>query len=305
MNSQNFYGDIEVNRFVEWLSVELEHLPFNLSIGKSAKAPYGVNAKVVGIDEVIKKYQWKASWLDDSTGNLVASCGWDATASSLNQLSEKLKRALLSNDADLAFKACTNVFAWGGERNTQAGARKFLSEKLANGQFIDYLKTTQKTFKLDTANLQDLKPIELVNSMLTKVYALQSEDGLPIYDTRVAVAIAGLVEIYRLKTKQSWAEVPHLLAFPVPPEDAKSKRRRIKYLNPNALVPKSEMLSYQGKNTPMQWASAKIRLGWIITEVLKRNPKLLSTQAHSRKHAFEAALFMIGYDVRSLSPNLI
>jgi hypothetical protein len=45
-------------------------------------------------------------------------------------------------------------------------------------------------------------------------------------------------------------------------------------------------------------------LGWIITEVLKRNPALLSNQEHSRNHAFEAALFMIGYDVRSLSANL-
>jgi hypothetical protein len=304
MNSQDFYNNIEVSGFVEWLSIELEDLTFSLSIGKSAKAPYGVNAKVTGINEVIKKYQWKASWLDDSTGNAITSCGWDTTAKSLNLLSEKLKLSLMSNDAETAFKACANVFAWGGERNPQTGARKFLANKLNNGQLIDYLKATQTTFKLESADLANLKSVELVNSMLTKVYALQSEDGLPIYDTRVAVAIAGLIEIYRLKTNQSWTEVPHLLAFPVPPEDAKSQRRRVKYLNPNALAPKPEMLSYLGKNTPMQWASAKIRLGWIITEVLKRNPKLLSNQAHSRQHAFEAALFMIGYDVRSLSANL-
>jgi hypothetical protein len=304
MNSQDFYNDIEVSGFVEWLSAELEHLTFGLSIGKSAKAPYGVNAKVIGINDVIKKYQWKASWLDDSTGASITSCGWDTTAKSLNLLSEKLKQALLSNDAETAFKACTYVFSWGGERNPQTGARKFLVEKLDKGELVDYLKEAQATFSLKSANLTNLEPIELVNSMLTKVYALQSDDGLPIYDTRVAVAIAGLVEIYRLKTRQPWVKVPDLLAFPVPPEDAKSQRRRVKYLNPNALAPKPEMLSYISKKTPMQWASAKVRLGWIITEVLKRNPTLLSNQEHSRHHAFEAALFMIGYDVRSLSANL-
>lgn len=304
MNSQNFYSNTEVSGFVEWLSVELEHLIFSLSIGKSAKVPYGVNAKVTGINEVIRKYQWKASWLDDSTGDSITSCGWDTTAKSLNLLSEKLKLALLSNEAETAFKACANVFSWGGERNPKTGARKFLAEKFDQGELVDYLKGAQATFCLKSANLTNLEPIELVNSMLTKVYALQSDDGLPIYDTRVAVAIAGLVEIYRLKTNQSWLEVPNLLAFPVPPEDAKSQRRRVKYLNPNALAPKPEMLSYISKKTPTQWASAKIRLGWIITEVLKKNPTLLSNQEHSRHHAFEAALFMIGYDVRSLSANL-
>jgi hypothetical protein len=304
MNSQDFYNDIEVNGFVEWLSVELEQLTFDLSIGKFAKTPYGVKAKVIGINEVIKKYQWKASWLDESTGNSIASCGWDTTAKSLNLLSQKLKHALLTNDAETAFKACTYVFSWGGERNPKTGARKFLVEKLEKRELIDYLKNAQATFSLDSANLTNLEPIELVNSMLTKVYALQSDDGLPIYDTRVAVAIAGLVEIYRLMTSQSWLKVPDLLAFPVPPEDAKKQRRRIKYLNPNAVAPKPEFLSYRSKKTPTQWASAKIRLGWIITEVLRKNPALLSNQDHSRHHAFEAALFMIGYDVRSLSENL-
>ena len=34
MNSQDFYNNIEVSGFVEWLSIELEDLTFSLSIGK-------------------------------------------------------------------------------------------------------------------------------------------------------------------------------------------------------------------------------------------------------------------------------
>lgn len=47
------------------------------------------------------------------------------------------------------------------------------------------------------------------------------------------------------------------------------------------------------------WAQAKIRLGWLLDCVLEKNAKLFANEP-SRMHAFEASLFMIGYDVRCL-----
>ncbi len=304
MNRNNFYENQDVGNFVEWLSKSLEQLAIDLKIGISAKVPYGVNSNLIGINSVIEKYQWQASWSDLDSASAVSSCDWDSTARSLSLLSEKIKKSIYLNDDQKAFEVCSNILKWGGERNPKTGARKFLTEKLNNGQLIAYLSNAKQTFNLEKASLNQLESIQLVNSMMTKIYALNSDDGLPIYDTRVAAAIAGLVEIFRQRTSQDWQSVPELLAFPVPPEDAKSERRRLKYLDANSLVPKPELLNYSSPNTISRWASAKIRLGWIIQLTLERNSNLLTNQMHSRQHAFEAALFMIGYDIRSLFKNI-
>ncbi|GJH02728.1 hypothetical protein [Paraburkholderia terrae] len=300
MNQQQYLNDIEVNAFVDWLAGFADRLLVDLNINRSARVPTAVVRNVQGFDNLIDSYIWRANWEDDD-GTQVDSLCWDSTAQSLARLGKRMRAALESQSAEAVMTACAATFRWGGERNAGRGARPFLKEKHANGQLVDYLVAAREAFSLKRGRLDQLHAIELVNSMLTKIYALASGDGLPIYDSRVAAAIASLVEIYRIETHRDWQQVPGKLLFPTM---AAESRRMLVGLHPNALISAGAVIRYQDPNMSARWASAKLRLGWIVEDVLRRAPKLLSSQPHSRHHAFEASLFMIGYDVRCLAPNL-
>lgn len=300
MNQQQFLDDIEVNAFVEWLAGFADRLLVNLNINRSARVPTAVARNVQGFDNLIDSYVWRANWEDDD-GTQVDSLCWDSTAQSLARLGKKLRTALESKSAQAVMTACEAILRWGGERNASRGARPFLKAKHVNGQLVDYLVAAREAFSLKRGRLDQLHAIELVNSMLTKIYALASGDGLPIYDSRVAAAIASLVEVYRIETHRDWQQVPGKLLFPTMAEES---RRKLNGLHPDALISTGAVMRYQDADMSARWASAKLRLGWIIEDVLRRAPKLLSSQPHSRHHAFEASLFMIGYDVRCLAPNL-
>lgn len=300
MNREEYLADTEVASFVTWLAGMAGSLPVNLDIKKSERVPHGVAKLVHGFDGVIASYIWKAEWTDDSEAPVQSLC-WDSTARSLKRLGAKLKEALASESADVVVQTCHAIFEWGGDRNPGKGARPFLGAKHASGQLVNYLKAAQEAFRLSSGRLDKLGPIEKVNSMLTKVHALASNDGLPIYDSRVAAATACLVELFRFQTRRAWRQVPAELLFPT--LDA-NQRRRLSGLHADALISRDTRLFYDQPDSTARWASAKLRLGWVAQEVLRQSPQLLSGQPHSRLHAFEASLFMIGYDVRCLAPNL-
>lgn len=300
MNRKQFLDDPEVAEFVTWLAAFAGRLRVELNIGRSRRVPEGVVKTVHGFDGVIDAYVWHAGWNDDNNSP-VESLDWDSTARSLKRLGETFRAALASQSDEATMRACLAAFEWGGERNIAVGARPFLEAKRASGQLVTYLKATREAFRLSSGRLDQLGAIENVNSMLTKVYALASDDGLPIYDSRVAAAMASLVELFRVRTRRAWRQVPAELLFPT--MDA-APRRKLVGLHAAALISKGAAIYYTQPDMAARWASAKLRLGWIAEDLLRQAPQLLSAQAHSRLHAFEASLFMIGYDVRSLACNL-
>lgn len=298
-----FYGDPEVGGFIDWLCGFAETLIVDFSIKSSKRVPGGVSASVVGLNGVLSEYKWVAQWT--RSGNAISSSCWNSTVSSLGQLSGALRSALNTPSDDAAFDACCSIFEWGGERNKQVGARPFLESKVsAQNGLCDYLNQVRGAVSLASADVSDLRAVQEMNSMLTKVHALASVDGLPIYDSRVAAAIACLVEIYRHNSRLPWTVVPELLAFPAIPEDAKHDRRHVGALRKDkSPIPSPGFIRYQDPQRATRWMSASIRLGWLIEAVLSRKPNILKQQV-SRMHAFEACLFMMGYDVKCLQRNL-
>jgi len=155
---------------------------------------------------------------------------------------------------------------------------------------------------LECADVDKLAPpVQMMNSMLTKVHALAASDGLPIYDSRVAVAIASLVELYRRQNPCQWTQVPENLRFP-----SLDRTRDVTACFAQALSHGS--CAQRGPNTTRPWASAKVRLGWLLNASLEKSQQLSSEELggetmRGRMHAFEAGLFMIGYDARCLVKN--
>ncbi len=314
MKKREFLLDQDVAGFVNWASTYLLEIVVDFDISKKGTGKAngsngpGLHGEVIGFNAVTNAYHWRGEWKNNKDGSVISS-DWASSRESLSQLSQWLKKEVASGSDVRAFDACAAVLSWGGNRDPNKGARPFLKSKADNGELTKYLSEATLLFSLDTADISKLDYIEEMNSMLTKVHALLSDDGLPIYDSRVAGSIASLVEIYRQSTDLK--VLPKSLVFKaVDP----SERRSVRGLKSGVAVVKPGVIyrnpKYKKKDA-LEWSSAKVRLAWLIEATLEQAEKngrpifekstFLDETVNSRMHAFEAALFMIGFDVKSLS----
>lgn len=286
MDEKAYLSNQDVVNFVEWLQCHLPTMRFDLNITHSRFVHGGLKRSINGVDELLGCYRWGADW--------------NNTKHKINGFRQELKAHLGSKTPDQyqLLQVCLNVVDWGGDRNPNRGAKPFLISKADDKTSLsDYLQKCKDAFKLSLADTEDLGAVELMNSMLTKIHAFVASDGLPIYDSRVAAAIAALVELYRRQTNTQWGVLPEELKFP-----ALSPSRTIAELVPDADVHSHGFMNYDVK----LWAATKIRLGWLLKAVLESNESILEEEGDlpSRMHALEACLFMIGYNVHCLSANL-
>lgn len=292
MNKTDFLRDPSVGDFVSWLTRTLPSLPVDLKLKRSRFVPASVNRKILGLDAVLSSYIWQSVGMPNGD--------WSETRHRLFTLASTLTAAVGANDNAAALDACRAILAWGGNRDWAKGAFPFLQARANAGTLCQYLRDTSQAFALASADTDHLcPPVELLNSMLTKVHALCSSDGLPIYDSRVAAAIATLVEMWRVQAGKSGTPLPTALVFP-----ATMLSRTVRHAFPDAIAPR--VMLYGASATCTQWASAKVRLGWLMQDVLQRCPEIFSACSATptlgdRMHAFEASLFMIGYDVACLT----
>ena len=294
---QQFLNDSQVADFIAWLGKIAPILQINLNIPWSPKVPRAAVANVAGFEALVPLYQWKARWKIGA--EIRESNDWASTRVSLDRLGSKLRTAYELRNDEQTLEVCKAILRWGGDRNANAGALPFLT---ALPNIASYIDECAATFLLANADLDNCGRVARMNSMLTKVHALAAKDGLPIYDSRVAVAVAALVEVYRQVVAPHWHELPSHLTFPSldPVRDVTSCFR-------GAIS--HGTLASRAVSTTLSWVQAKIRLGWILGEVLEQNPNLLvdpatgGTIMRERMHAFEAALFMIGYNPRCLAEN--
>lgn len=289
-----FVSDPEVSGFIDWLRARADGLPVRFDIAPSRYVPGGLRREVAGLEAALGCYTWRTDETVDGD--------WASTKAFLKQLGLALRSALAAADQDAVLRICLQIVDWGGDRNGAAGATPFLEGLHAQGALGAYLSGASGALRLDAARiLPGWQPVRKMNSMLTKVHALAADDGLPIYDSRVAAALATLVEMWR-RERGDWSrKPPAALAFP-----ATIPGRTVRHAFPDARGP--GLMSYEQRHetaTAHKWSSAKLRLGWLMRALLERHPALFAAQGllADRMHAFEASLFMIGSDVRCLRPQ--
>ena len=262
----------------------LSKISITLDIPHSSKVQYPINGKFQ-FNELINQYSWRAKGM--STGD------FNETRSVIESLSTDIVQANTSEDALIA---CKRIIGWGGDRNSKAGATIFL-EKKGSG-LLTYLKKVKGDLALKTAVIQTegaLSLVEKMNSMLTKIHAFNSDDGLPIYDSRVAGAIATLVETWRRTTGYANQPLPTALLFPAVGSGGFRRSVLSRYHdghNPGSIYYFRE--ENMVLRTSREWASAKVRLGWLLSELLiDPNPKKI--------RSLEACLFMAGYNCAGIN----
>lgn len=287
MKREQFLAQPEVQSFVEWLQARLPTLTFSLNFKRSNLVPGGLVAEVKGFEQVIEHYRWKASWFD-ADHNSVDSQTWEQTQASLGQLSQWLQNAVHAGDEPQALHACLQVLRWGGVH----GAIAFLRRLAGRGELCGYLREMAGRMTLDGDNdLDDLndKSVQRFDAGLTKIHALLDTSGSPIYDSRVGAAMGMLYSLFR----EQWSgRGKPALAFP------SGGARGSQLRNPGAFV--NGLAARQFSSISYEtWAQAQVQLGWIIREVLQRTQWFAAYgELPARCHAFEASLFMLGYDLR-------
>ena len=291
MNKAEFLASPDVVNFIEWLSTDLTSRTFHLDISSSRFVPSGLKTTVTGVENILGNYRWHTYWLDTRTNEKIASSDWDSTKKSLSRLSKWLNDAVNSGDQKQTFDASLAVLKWGGV----SGASRLMRQLYENNKLIAYLKTVKDMLAVNSAASQSLTSITSKNilkfdSGLTKIHALHENDGSPIYDSRVAAAISLLYQLYRETAPSS---VKSSLSFPC------GSARGDQLRNPGDLGFKKSRAFYY-EIADHEWAQTQLQLGWIFSDLLQKNPMLFKKEGSLADiaHALEAALFVIGYDLR-------
>jgi hypothetical protein len=298
MDRKEFISNADVAEFIEWLGNHVRTLPVQFSILASHRARANTNA-VTGLEEVLKNYDWVARWTD-LNNNIVNSRDWRSTRGSIALMSDSAKTALAEKNSDTFKQAANEILNWGGVRKSKL----FLEILHRGNELITYFVSACSTLTLATANIADPWPnIQKYNAGLTKIHAMLSNDGLPIFDSRVGAAIGALVALFEISRRNSNPSA--LLSFP----SGSARGRQIRNAGDVWSAGMKQKQFHTASVSAEAWAKANVRLGWLIEEILSRDATLfLSTDffesgnptSQQRMHAFEAALFMLGYDLRCL-----
>lgn len=283
MNRQEFLKRNDVAEFIKWLIKNLPRLNVALNIAKSRRfVPNGLRANCVGIEAVLPHYSWMGAWAHNKI--------------LLNNLSRDLRNALDENNEDRALHACLGILKWGGVR----GAVSYLQAKANNYELVAYLNERKRLFDLTgDQRLEDLSVIDKFDAGMTKIYSLLDTTGSPIYDSRVGAAMAMLYQCYLQSQPEQMTD---LLNFPSGSARGGQVRDPGKLGEPFFNTPQF----YTSAVAPHDWARFQLKLGWIIREILSKTQWFRETEGEEdadRSRAFEACLFMIGYDLRSIADN--
>lgn len=279
--------------FSGWLADLLPKLPVNLNIKSSSRVPGGIERECSGVEDVLDSYRWKASWTD-ADGAKHESIDWRTTQDSISKLRSWLLESVCGASSDDEFqKACLAVVSWGGgTRSGDKGAKGFVLKKSKQGDLREYFIRASKALRLDSS--QPIHGIEAMNAMLIKIHAFLSVDGLPIYDSRVSGCAGALLELY--------VRANNVVQFNLPQLPSTDENRAISRLIEGCSS--RSVIRYGSADCVVKWARSAVSLGRLLKDVLTERPDLFQQVdgLPNRMRALEAAMFMIGADLRSLRP---
>jgi hypothetical protein len=207
----------------------------------------------------------------------------------------KMQVALASNKTDELFKACKDIFEWGGvaRERKNGGAEDaslmWLKDQAAKSSLHSQISKAVELLKdrhndLTMFNGQTL----LMNSAMTKIYwAADPDKQLAIYDGRVGAAL-GLLAREFLKS-MGCNVVPTELKFRWGGSRDQHVRGRSNKRNPSEDPLKFPSL-FSSSKKDLHHAQMMRQASFLLKNV---SGKLMNVSVHD----LEKALFMIGYDV--------
>jgi len=294
----------------------IEHFNLNSVIkGKSHWCPRYKGRKefqfeIKEFSESIDKYSWPSSFIapEDSygyfeNGKEMKCESWLETKKCLQSLSKGLKKSLDSQDEKSILQWCDSILSWGmGGRKVSTMNKLYnLSDKeelnsyLQNIRKITYNKneTLMNMVQLFEAATKDVNVSGWMSSGLSKVIALLS-DKIIILDSRVGAIFCEYINDYLNENQIN--NIPSELRFGWA-DGPKSTRRKP--------LPLTNGENHSSFSRDSSWYEQQVRASWLIQAVLEKNNEIFKDEGGmiERIHAFEASLFMLGYNLNDTSES--
>lgn len=200
---------------------------------------------------------------------------YEETVAVLDDLGQLLQYGYKTGDATRFLKAAIGVVEWGGVRQN----RKKL--KALEPDALTVVCEDRERLDPARADLGQLGEVRHLNAGFSKIHALLSDD-FPMYDSRVACALASLVRRYCEETCHD--EVPQELALSIPP--ARGSPRNPSHGN----LRFRDMRWGDAK----QYASSNVIAAWLL-RALADHGEFGGLEPDQRLRALQSAMFMLGY----------
>jgi hypothetical protein len=282
MTKDEFLNRKEIIGFINFIKIRIDvddDFKHSYILNKPKNTIWRCNS----IYNAYENYNWPFQCLIPSSGKVIKGITYNESEKVLLQLQKDLKKSLKTgNDAEFK-NNCLAVLQWGGvlPKNKQ--------RILTTPMILDHFNTNIQIFNnpiLDTTD--DFSSIHM-NSGYTKIYSLLI-DNFIIYDGRVGAAIGLLVCEFLEQEKLD--NIPKTLDFAFGnPKLATSNKKDISKRNPS-----TDQFTFKAlSNNSKRHIENNIRANWLLEKVAKESKfNLLNNPLRS----LEAALFMIGYDIR-------
>lgn len=292
-----------VSKFIDWVVNKEKKKLFQFSYNIKGNA---LQANSIG--QAAQQYRWPTRPTPPIPEQLVAHLDdFPQGASNLHDnlrllglLRRELRQSLESNDSLRHLKACWATLYWGGVA-TKGGNSLFYGLRYVSacndtqGGLIEYHNAAHQLGGwFDPANTNEVRLLQHVEGMsagITKIHSLIA-DELVIYDSRVACAVAWLVERYCDQVRLN--AVPNELLFYLPPETPGANIQR----DPVAVRPPPPTCNLNtaypnpgAAHLKKIWTRDMLRVSLILSEVLSR----LNRRNPQTYLEYQLGLFMIGY----------
>ena len=270
MDRAAYLSDADVRAFLDWAEPIVTQ---KWRIDHSWTSPKWGTRCFETLFDAYKGYEWKFR-VNLPDHGMCEGESYEDSVRVLDALRRQLRENAERGDTDGFLEAAIAVVEWGGVRRNRQRLRDLGDEVLprltANARLLDP----------DTADLDHLSGIEEMNSGFSKIYSLLLTD-FPIYDSRVACALASLVRWFcQEKDRES---IPGALAFRVLPAQGKARR------DPSGEHFKFPKVHYPGT---ARYAQSNVMAAWLLGELAKHPP---FCGEDDPLHALQSAMFMIGY----------
>jgi hypothetical protein len=284
MSRQTYLALPHVPAFIQWLAAELDSTTGfkHQYVDRRSRARWTCDS----LHDAFINYRW------NHPGNtrLTFSAGHCALSNGLALSTLRKDLQAVAGDDNRALAAALDVMKWGG---VSAGNANWLNANKAGlASLLSVVKNAMDAGNLGAPVLQG-KQLRF-NSGMTKVYSLLCANFV-IYDSRVAAALGWLVVKYC--QAHGISKVPEALCFPWAAAKEGANSALPKRRNPGI-----RSLEFKRLRSGTHHAHWNLRANWLLTAVLA-HPAAATSAFHTvvapndPLRAFEAALFMIGYDL--------
>ena len=280
MTKQQYLNSPIVLEFIEWVKQcdqDYAHSYFNRRTKKYWKCK--------NLNDAFQKYNWSFKTSKGET-----KFKYSDNENELNMLSKNLREEYKNKNIEDVFKYSSKICKWGGVLGGEkSGNLKTLIENKSS--LLEKYKNTEIAMCSNNANDEKLTDIFNMNAGFTKIYSLLF-DRLIIYDSRVGAALCKLVKDYCSIKRIN--KIPNELKFGWSKPKEGSHALNPKNRNPGS-VGKDEFPNFNLRPKLNTHSKSMLRASWLIEKFISSTKGKDNLSKKMRE--FEAALFMIGYDL--------